>query len=122
MRSAPDRLRCSLMPATLFHVPTSIEVVRAASSPDNVAMATFESGGLTLAFDDIGGAGEGRPIVLVHGFTSNRKENWQRLGWYGAFERRRIRMIAFDCRGHGESAKPHDPAFYGRENMADDIL
>src|SRR5258706_1374575 len=85
-------------------------------------MATFESGGLTLAFDDIGGPGEGRPIVLVHGFTSNRKENWQRLGWYGACERRRIRMIAFDCRGHGESAKPHDPAFYGRENMADDIL
>ena len=85
-------------------------------------MATFESGGLTLAYDDIGGPGEGRPIVLVHGFSSNRKENWQRLGWYGAFERRRIRMIALDCRGHGESAKPHDSAAYGRDNMAGDIL
>ncbi|MGZ6021073.1 MAG: alpha/beta fold hydrolase [Rhizomicrobium sp.] len=85
-------------------------------------MATFESGGLTLAYDDIGGPGEGRPIILVHGFTSNRKENWQRLGWYGAFERRHIRMIALDCRGHGESAKPHDPAAYGREQMAGDIL
>ncbi len=85
-------------------------------------MATFESGGLPLAYDDIGGPGEGRPIILVHGFTSNRKENWQRLGWYGAFERRRIRMIAMDCRGHGESAKPHDSARYGRENMAGDIL
>ena len=85
-------------------------------------MANFESSGLTLAYDDIGGPGEGRPIVLVHGFTSNRKENWQRLGWYGAFERRHIRMIAFDCRGHGESAKPHDPEFYGREKMAGDIL
>ena len=83
-------------------------------------MATFESGGLTLAYDDIGGPGEGRPIILVHGFTSNRKENWQRLGWYGAFERRRIRMIAMDCRGHGESAKPHDPAAYGRDAMAGD--
>ena len=85
-------------------------------------MATFESSGLTLAFDDIGSPGEGRPIVLVHGFTSNRRENWQRLGWYGAFERRRIRFVALDCRGHGDSAKPHDPAAYGRENMAGDIL
>ena len=85
-------------------------------------MATFDSGGLTLAYDDIGVPGEGRPMILVHGFTSNRKENWQRLGWYGAFERRRIRALALDCRGHGESAKPHDPAAYGRENMAGDIL
>jgi pimeloyl-ACP methyl ester carboxylesterase len=86
------------------------------------AMATFRSGGLTLAYDDIGGPGQGRPMLLVHGFTSNRKENWQRLSWYGAFERRHIRMIALDCRGHGESAKPHDPASYGRQNMAGDIL
>ena len=61
-------------------------------------------------------------MLLVHGFASNRKENWQRLGWYGAFERRRVRMIALDCRGHGESAKPHDPALYGRANMADDLI
>ena len=89
---------------------------------DNIAMATFDSGGLTIAFDDIGAPGEGRPVILVHGFTSNRNENWRRLGWYGAFERRRMRMIALDCRGHGESAKPHDPDAYGRENMAGDIL
>jgi pimeloyl-ACP methyl ester carboxylesterase len=85
-------------------------------------MATFESGGLKLAYDDIAGSGEGRPIILVHGFTSNREENWRRLGWYGALERRRMRTIALDCRGHGESAKPHDPAAYGRENMTGDIL
>ena len=85
-------------------------------------MATFESGGLTLAYDDIAGPGQGRPMILVHGFTSNKTENWLRLGWYGALERKRIRTIALDCRGHGESAKPHDPAAYGRENMAGDIL
>jgi len=89
-------------------------------------MATFttsgESGGLTLAYDDIGGLGEGRPMILVHGFTSNRAENWRRLGWYGAFERRRMRVVALDARGHGESAKPHDPAAYGRDAMAGDIL
>jgi pimeloyl-ACP methyl ester carboxylesterase len=85
-------------------------------------MGTFESGGLTLAFDDIGGPGEGRPMILVHGFATNRQENWRRLGWYGAFERRRMRVIALDARGHGESAKPHDPALYGREAMAGDVL
>jgi pimeloyl-ACP methyl ester carboxylesterase len=85
-------------------------------------MATCESSGLTIAYDDIGAPGEGRPMILVHGFTSNRAENWRRLGWYGAFERRRMRVIAADLRGHGESAKPHDPALYGRENLAGDVL
>ncbi len=85
-------------------------------------MATFESGGLTLCYDDIAGPGQGRPMILVHGFTSNRVENWQRLGWYGALERKRIRTVALDARGHGQSAKPHDPAAYGRAAMAGDIL
>ena len=85
-------------------------------------MAIFQSGGLTLAYDDIAGPGQGRPMLLVHGFASNRVENWQRLGWYGALERKRIRTLALDARGHGESAKPHDPAAYGREAMSDDIL
>lgn len=84
-------------------------------------MPEFVSDGLTIAYDDIGPR-EGRPVVLVHGFASNRKENWQRLGWYGAFERKRIRCVALDCRGHGESAKPHDPAAYTRDAMAGDII
>ena len=84
-------------------------------------MPEFISDGLTIAYDDIGPR-EGRPVVLVHGFASNRKENWQRLGWYGAFERKRIRCVALDCRGHGESAKPHDPAAYTRAAMAGDIV
>jgi len=84
-------------------------------------MSIFISDGLTLAYDDIGPR-EGRPVVLVHGFTSNRNENWRRLGWYGAFERKRIRCVAFDSRGHGESAKPYDPALYTRAKMAGDII
>ena len=53
-------------------------------------MAQFTSGGITLAYDDIGPRG-GRPIVLLHGFASNRNEMWRRLGWYGAFERKGMR-------------------------------
>ena len=87
------------------------------------AMATFQSGGLTLAFDDIRPAGgETGTVVLVHGFATNRAENWRRLGWYGAFERKRYRTVALDLRGHGESDKPHDPAAYARDAMARDIV
>lgn len=84
-------------------------------------MADFESGGFRIAFDDVAGD-QGRPMFLVHGFASNRNENWRRLGWYGAFERNRIRVVAMDCRGHGESTKPHDPEAYGRVAMAGDVL
>jgi pimeloyl-ACP methyl ester carboxylesterase len=86
-------------------------------------MATFESGGLTLAFDDIRPSGaETGTVVLVHGFATNRGENWRRLGWYAAFERKGYRTVALDLRGHGESEKPHDPAAYARKAMVGDVV
>jgi len=52
-------------------------------------MARFQSGGFTLAYDDIRpSGGESGTVVLIHGFATNRAENWRRLGWYGAFERK----------------------------------
>ena len=45
-------------------------------------MATFNSGGLSLAYDDIApDGGASGAVVLVHGFATNRAENWRRLGW-----------------------------------------
>jgi len=86
-------------------------------------MASFRSGALSLAYDDITPLGEPRGVVLlVHGFASNRVENWRRLGWYAAFERSGYRVIALDLRGHGGSDKPHDPAAYGRAQMAGDVI
>ncbi|HVV65719.1 MAG TPA: alpha/beta hydrolase [Rhizomicrobium sp.] len=84
-------------------------------------MAQFASAGLKIAYDDIGPR-EGRPVVLIHGFATNRSECWRRLGWYGAFERKSVRCVALDCRGHGESDKPRDPALYGRADMTGDVL
>ncbi|MBS0273286.1 MAG: alpha/beta hydrolase [Proteobacteria bacterium] len=83
-------------------------------------MAQFQSGDVTIAYDDVGTGG--RPIVLVHGFASNRNENWRRMGWYGALERRRMRFVALDLRGHGESGKPHDVSAYGRGKMVGDLF
>ena len=86
-------------------------------------MASFQSGPFTLSFDDIVPPDNERGVVvLVHGFASNRAENWRRLGWYGAFERAGYRVIAPDMRGHGMSDKPHDPQAYGRDQMAGDVL
>ena len=85
-------------------------------------MATFTSDGLTLAYDDIAPPEYERTIVLLHGFASNRNEGWRRTGWYGAFERRRVRCVALDQRGHGESAKLYDPQAYTREKLAGDLL
>jgi pimeloyl-ACP methyl ester carboxylesterase len=84
-------------------------------------MATFTSDGLTLAYDDINPPDAERTIVLVHGFASNRNEGWRRTGWYGAFERRRVRCVALDQRGHGESDKPHEPQAYTRQKLAADL-
>jgi len=84
-------------------------------------MAEFQSGGLTLAYDDIGPRGA-RVAFLLHGFASNRAEMWRRLGWYGAFERKGYRVVAPDLRGAGESAKPHEPEAYVRAAMAGDVL
>ncbi len=86
-------------------------------------MSSATLNGVTIAYDDIPPAGPAqRTVLLLHGFASNRNEGWRRTGWYGAFERRGIRTIALDQRGHGESVRSHDPADYGRLKMAADAL
>jgi pimeloyl-ACP methyl ester carboxylesterase len=86
-------------------------------------MASFTSDGVQIAYDDLSPpGGPDRTILLIHGYASNRHEGWKRTGWYAAFERRRIRVIALDQRGHGESAKLYDPEAYARERLAADAL
>jgi pimeloyl-ACP methyl ester carboxylesterase len=84
-------------------------------------MADFDSGGVRIAYDDIGPR-DGRIVLLIHGFATNRNENWRRLGWYGAIERRGWRIVALDCRGHGESGKPHDIEAYSAASLTGDVL
>ncbi|MEI9991262.1 MAG: alpha/beta hydrolase [Rhizomicrobium sp.] len=73
--------------------------------------------GIRLAFEIVG---EGAPIVLVHGFASDRAQNWRNVGWYETLTGAGHRVVAMDCRGHGLSDKPHDEASYG-DKMVDDI-
>ena len=85
-------------------------------------MAHFTSDGLALAYDDFGPRDARKAIVLLHGFSANRYENFKRMGWYDAVAGKGLRGLAIDHRGHGERAKPHEPAKYAREAMAKDVF
>jgi pimeloyl-ACP methyl ester carboxylesterase len=75
--------------------------------------------GVRIAYEIVG---EGEPVVLVHGFASDRVQNWRAPGWYQTLNGAGYQVVALDCRGHGESDKPHDPAMYGHATMADDVV
>ena len=86
-------------------------------------MPTATLNGVSIAYDDLAPPGPAeRTIMLLHGFASNRNEGWKRTGWYQALGRRGFRVIAMDQRGHGESVRSHDPADYGRANLAADAV
>ncbi len=81
-------------------------------------MPTFRNGAVEIAYLD---EGEGDPIVLVHGFASNKEVNWVMPGWTSVLRRDGRRVIALDNRGHGQSAKLYDPAAYHTDTMAGDV-
>ena len=81
-------------------------------------MPTFKNGDVEIAYLD---EGEGDPIVLVHGFASNKEVNWVMPGWTSTLRRDGRRVIALDNRGHGQSTKLYDPAAYHTDIMAGDI-
>ncbi|MGY2732437.1 alpha/beta fold hydrolase [Sphingomonas sp. UYP23] len=70
----------------------------------------FESfDGTRLAWREMG---EGRPVVLIHGYFSNATINWIKYGHAAKIAGAGFRVIMPDLRAHGDSAKPHDAASY----------
>jgi pimeloyl-ACP methyl ester carboxylesterase len=87
-----------------------------ASSPTEThRFASFD--GVELAWQEIGA---GRPVVLIHGYFSDAHTNWIRYGHAAAIAANGFRVIMPDLRGHGLSAKPHDPAAYPKDALARD--
>lgn len=81
-------------------------------------MPSFRHGAAEIAFLD---EGEGEPIVLIHGFASNKEVNWVQPGWIATLTRAGRRVIALDNRGHGQSSKFYEPAAYHTSRMAEDV-
>ncbi|MQA98622.1 MAG: alpha/beta fold hydrolase [Streptosporangiales bacterium] len=73
--------------------------------------------GTQLAYREVG---EGRPLVLIHGYFSTATVNWIKYGHAAAIAARGHRVIMPDLRGHGDSGKPHDKAAYPPDVLADD--
>jgi pimeloyl-ACP methyl ester carboxylesterase len=74
-----------------------------------------ESAGVRLSVDE---AGEGIPVVLLHGLTGTRR--YVVMG-SRALERSGHRVISYDARGHGQSNPAPSPDAYGYDDLALDL-
>lgn len=83
------------------------------AGPGQLTVTT--AGGLCLAGEQ---AGEGTPIVLLHGLTATRR--YVVMGSKG-LERSGYRTIAYDARGHGHSSPASTPEGYTYELLAEDL-
>lgn len=75
-----------------------------------------ERDGVRLAVED---AGEGVPVVLLHGLTATRR--YVVMG-SRALERSGHRVVAYDARGHGRSAPAPSAGAYAYADLAEDLL
>lgn len=75
--------------------------------------------GIRLAVHEIG---EGRPLILIHGYFSDAATNWIKYGHAATLAEAGFRVIMPDLRAHGHSGKPHDPVHYPKDILADDQI
>ncbi|MEP9357256.1 alpha/beta fold hydrolase [Sphingomonas sp. KR3-1] len=73
--------------------------------------------GVELAWTEMG---QGRPVVLIHGYFSTAQVNWIKYGHAAKVAEKGFRVIMPDLRAHGFSDKPHDPAAYGPDVLMRD--
>ena len=74
--------------------------------------------GVELAWRELG---DGRPVVLLHGLMGSGTLLVSG-GPARAIAGHGYRVILPDLRGHGDSGRPHDPACYPQDVLADDTL
>ncbi len=66
--------------------------------------------------------GSGQPVLLLHGICVSFAGNFAAWGWTERLTERGLQVIGMDFRGHGKSAKSHDPKDYGLDNLAGDVI
>lgn len=93
-------------------------------SPDRATRHVLELGSLAaggrarLSFLR---AGQGEPVLLLHGFASDANDDWVETGWFDALVTAGLDVIAPDLRGHGHSVKSRDVADYRLDAFAGDV-
>jgi pimeloyl-ACP methyl ester carboxylesterase len=75
--------------------------------------------GVELAYRELG---DGRPVLLMHGFFTTGSVAWVKSGHAARLAIRGHRVVMPDMRGHGDSSRPHDPAAYPPDVLTDDAL
>ncbi|UKA65322.1 alpha/beta hydrolase [Arthrobacter sp. FW306-05-C] len=63
-----------------------------------------------------------RPVLLLHGFSSSSKLNWEDTGWVSALLDAGRRVITVDLPGHGRSGAPEDMDSYSPSRIRADLL
>jgi pimeloyl-ACP methyl ester carboxylesterase len=79
---------------------------------------TRSSDGQRIAYECID---TGRAAVFLHGLSDSR-HSWHELGYVQPLLAAGSQVILMDCRGHGDSGKPHDPAAYAPRRRAEDVV
>jgi pimeloyl-ACP methyl ester carboxylesterase len=82
-------------------------------------MPSFQHDDVEIAYLD---EGEGDPVLLVHGFASNKEVNWVGPGWFKPLRDAGFRVLALDNRGHGASTKYYETERYHIGEMAKDSI
>jgi len=75
--------------------------------------ASFD--GVTLSYRR---QGEGRPVIMLHGFLANSRFNWIGPGISAAIAGAGFEAVMLDLRGHGRSAMPEDSSAYPPDVLA----
>ncbi len=88
------------------------------TTPDPAPTFFSARDGVRLAYREVG---EGRPLVLLHGFAGDATL-WTRSGQADALAARGFRVVLPDFRGHGSSARPQEAEAYPLDVLADDGL
>jgi pimeloyl-ACP methyl ester carboxylesterase len=96
----------------LFFVMVSVSFAAAPPQHDS-----FLSNGVKIHYVT---AGEGEPVILIHGFCANAQNNWILPGVFAKLAKK-YHVVALDNRGHGLSGKPHEVDKYGPE-MVEDVV
>jgi pimeloyl-ACP methyl ester carboxylesterase len=101
----------------LLSSATALSLFAAVAGCDGVQSGKFDSAGVEIHYRF---AGDGLPVILIHGLYSSAGINWHLPGTIKLLAEN-YRVIALDARGHGRSGKPKEDDAYGVA-MVEDVI